>query len=67
MPLLRVEQALELLRSGNEQDVTPHLGGLAREVLPLLRLMDREFGVTIPLAAIEQHADMAGDDLLQID
>ena len=67
MSVLRLEHALELLRSGNEQDVVPHLGGLARELLPLLRLMDRELGVGIPLAAIEQHADMAGGDLLKID
>ena len=67
VPALRLEHAVELLRSGNEQDVVPHLGSLARELLPLLRLMDRELGVGIPLAAIEQHADMAGGDLLKID
>lgn len=67
LPVLRLEHAVELLRSGNEQDVVPHLGSLARELLPLLRLMDRELGVGIPLAAIEQHADMAGGDLLKID
>ena len=67
LPALRPEHALELLRSGNEQDVVPHLSGLARELLPLLRLMDREFALGIPLSAIEQHADMAGDDLFKID
>ena len=53
----RIDQALELIKAGNVRDVVPHLGALAGQVLPLLRLLDQTFDLKLPLVEIEQLAD----------
>ena len=50
-----LEQAIALIRSGQESAVVPHLATLGSEVLPLLKLMDREFTLDLPVADIERH------------
>jgi len=63
--------AVELLKSGREGSLLPHLAELGRQALPLLRLLDRELKLGLPLADIEQglldrarEAKDAGQDSL---
>ncbi len=46
--------AVELLKSGREGSLLPHLAELGLQALPLLRLLDRELKLGLPLADIEQ-------------
>lgn len=47
--------AIELIRAGNESSVLPHLPKLGKQLLPLLRLLDRELKLGLPLAEIDQQ------------
>lgn len=47
--------AIELIRAGNENSVLPHLPKLGKQLLPLLRLLDREMKLGLPLAEIDQQ------------
>lgn len=52
---LAVHQALELLAANRPSAVVPHLDSLAERLLPLLRLINQELGLAIPLPEIEQR------------
>lgn len=47
-----LQHALELLRAGRTESVRPHLPALGEQVLPLLELMDKEFGLGLPVGEI---------------
>lgn len=46
-------QALDLLRANRSDALLPHLAALGQEIAPLLWLLDKEFGLGLPLADIE--------------
>lgn len=50
MPMV---EALDAIRAGHGETVLPHLGMLGLQLIPLLRLMDKEFGLNMPLAEYE--------------
>lgn len=57
-PVMRpisINRALELLAARRSAAVRPHVAGLARQLLPLLRLIDEELGLALPLAELEQR------------
>ena len=65
----RIDQAIALIRLGRENEVVPHLATLGRQVLPLLKLLERELTLGLPLAEIEkclldpaQDSEDAGQD-----
>lgn len=49
-----IDAVLAHLAAGREHAVKRHLPELGRTLLPLLRLMDREFGLGFPLAEMER-------------
>ena len=58
-----IERALDLIKSGNESEVLPHLGVLGSQLLPLLKLMERDLGLGVLISNIEQNLlDSSGDD-----
>ncbi|GHU35748.1 hypothetical protein AGMMS50256_31390 [Betaproteobacteria bacterium] len=50
-----LERALGLLRIGQESAVVPFLAELGGQVLPLLKLMERELVLHLPLAEVEKR------------
>ena len=48
-----LERALTLIRTGNENEVVPHLATLGKQLLPLLRLMERDLKLGLPVTDIE--------------
>lgn len=57
-PVLRpisIHHALELLAASRPGAVIPHLGVLTEQLLPLMRLMNQELGLDLPLAEIERR------------
>ena len=50
-----LERALELLRAGHESAVVPHLAELGGQVLPLLRVLERDLAPGLPLAELEKR------------
>lgn len=52
---MKLQHALELITARREEVVLPHLGALGVQVLPLLRLMNQELGLDLPLAEIERR------------
>lgn len=50
----RIEHALALIKSGHESEVVPHLSALGRQILPLLKLLDRDLKLDLPMAEIEK-------------
>lgn len=52
---LALQQALELLAANRPAAVVPHLDSLAERLLPLLRLMNQELGLALPLAEVEHR------------
>jgi diguanylate cyclase (GGDEF)-like protein len=50
-----LERALGLLRTGHESAVAPYLTELGSQMLPLLKLMDRELALHLPLAEVEKR------------
>ncbi len=51
----RIDLAIALVKSGHESEVVPHLAELASQVLPLLKLLDREYTLGLPMADIEKR------------
>jgi diguanylate cyclase (GGDEF)-like protein len=49
-----IGQAIDLINGGHESAVIPHLLKLGKQVLPLLRLLERELKLGLPLADIEK-------------
>jgi diguanylate cyclase (GGDEF)-like protein len=52
---ISLNHALELLAAGRIEPVIPHLPALLERLLPMLQLMDKELGLTLPLAEIERR------------
>jgi diguanylate cyclase (GGDEF)-like protein len=52
---LKVQRALELIAARRSDVVRPYMRQLGAELLPLLRLMDQELGLDLPLAEIERR------------
>jgi hypothetical protein len=50
----RIDLAIALIKAGHGSEVVPHLAALGGEVLPLLKLLDREFELGLPMADIEE-------------
>lgn len=50
-----LDRALALIGEGREDAVLPHLPELCRQVLPLLKLMERDWKLGLPLAGIEER------------
>ena len=64
-----IGQAIDLINGGHESTVIPHLLKLGKQVLPLLRLLERELRLGLSLADIEksmldraQEAEDAGQE-----
>jgi two-component system cell cycle response regulator len=53
--ILTLQQALELLGKGHEDDVRPQAPRFGMQVLPLLRLLDEQFNLNMPLAEYAQR------------
>lgn len=54
-PVLTLAHALQLLAANRREAVLPYLGELGQQIAPLLKLMDQEFGLALPLAEIEHR------------
>ena len=52
---LTVQQALELIATNRQSTLKPHLGALAGQLLPLLRLMNEELDLALPMAELEKR------------
>jgi two-component system cell cycle response regulator len=50
----RIDLAIALINSGREREVVPHLAALGIQVLPLLKLLDENFRLGLPMADIEK-------------
>ena len=50
----RIDLAVALAKSGHESELLPHLSVLASQLLPLLKLLDREYRLALPMAEIEK-------------
>jgi hypothetical protein len=51
---ISIHHALELLAARRVAPVIPHLPSLAERLLPLMRLMNQEMGLALPVAEIEK-------------
>ena len=54
VPPPTLERAIDLIRSGHESEVLPHLLTLCSQLLPLLKLLDRDLKLGLPLADFER-------------
>ncbi len=54
VPPPTLERAIDLIRSGHESEVLPHLLTLGNQLLPLLKLLDRDLKLGLPLADFER-------------
>jgi len=52
---ISINHALELLAARRPDPVRPHAESLARQLLPLLRLIDKELGLALPLSELERR------------
>lgn len=52
---ISIPHALELLAASRQGIVIPHLPALAEQLLPLLRLMNQELDLALPVAEIERR------------
>ena len=50
----RIDLAIALIKAGHESEVLPHLATLGGQVLPLLKLLNREWALNLPLADLEK-------------
>ena len=58
----RIDHAIALIRSGHENEVVPHLATLGKQVLPLLKLLERKLKLGLPMADVEKCLlDLAQD------
>lgn len=61
-----IDAALSDLAAGRESAVTVRLPDLGRALLPMLRLIDRELGLDLPLANIERKLAAARDERFSV-
>lgn len=52
---ISIQHALELMAAGRHESLLPHLGKLGEQLLPLLRLMNKELDLALPMAEVEQR------------
>ena len=52
---MTLSHAVELITARRQELVLPHLGVLGVQVLPLLRLMNQDLGLDLPMAEIERR------------
>ena len=52
---LKLQRALELIAANRSEFVSPHLGRLGVELLPLLHLMNQNLQLNLPMADIERR------------
>lgn len=50
-----VSRAIELINSGCSADVVPHAAELARRLMPLMRMLEKELGLGLPMADLEKR------------
>jgi len=50
-----ISHAIDLIKAENEQAVIPHLLALGQQIMPFLRLLERELELGLPLAEIQQR------------
>jgi two-component system cell cycle response regulator len=50
-----LEQAIELIKAGREQALRPHLAALGRQLLPLLKLLERDGQLSVLMADNENN------------
>jgi diguanylate cyclase (GGDEF)-like protein len=56
----RIEQAIALLKAGHESELLPHLAALGQQLLPFLKLLDRDLKMHLPIADIEKRLQDSG-------
>lgn len=61
-----IDAALAHLAAGRESAVMARLPDLGRAIFPVLRLIDREFGLGLPLAEVERKLAAARNERLSI-
>lgn len=49
-----VERALEMIRMGHESELVPHLAALGLQVLPLLKLLERDLELGVLISELEK-------------
>ncbi|MDP3540345.1 MAG: diguanylate cyclase [Azonexus sp.] len=52
---ISINHALELLVANRPEPVRPHVDALARQLLPLISLINQELGLALPMAEIERR------------
>jgi hypothetical protein len=52
---MTLQHAVELITARRQDVVLPHLAALGVQVLPLLRLMNQDLGLDLPMAEIERR------------
>ncbi|WP_300451448.1 diguanylate cyclase [Accumulibacter sp.] len=55
VPVPRLGHAIDLIRTGHENAVVPHILQLGKEILPFLELLERELKLGLPLADIRKR------------
>jgi hypothetical protein len=50
-----LERALGLIRAGREHEVRPHLVALGQQLLPLLKLLERDLKLSVLMADCEKN------------
>ena len=56
----KIEQAIALLKAGHESELLPHLAALGQQLLPFLKLLDRDLKMHLPIADIEKRLQDSG-------
>jgi diguanylate cyclase (GGDEF)-like protein len=54
-----IERALLLLQAQSASEVKPHLAGITRRLMPLLKVIEDEFKCGIPLGELAEHCGLA--------
>ena len=57
-----IERALDMIRMGHESEVVPHLAMLGRQVLPLLKLLERDLELGVLISQIEKSLPATSQD-----
>lgn len=52
---ISINHALEALAANRSEVVKPHIDGLARQLLPLISLINQELGLALPMAEFERR------------